>query len=316
VRALRGVRISEEKSKKAELKTEAPVQKPTVNLGESLFGVKPSSGSSSANPFSTSSNPFSASANPFSNSNSKAAANPFAAAGLGSPTELAAKSPQVPSTNTSSDLPKTFASALSLNNDAPKFGPPPPPEPWPQETDLPPEYPQFYFVDTDYETLDKVENVPIPTQTMDLDESSGSAGGKEDKDVYESTIDTTFQKFADRLAQNPEQVIRYEFKGQPLLYSKKDVVGKMLAGGKENVKVKAAGGMPRCGNCGSGRVFEVQLTPHVITELESEAGELDGMEWGTIIVGVCERDCSEKGVVGTRVGYVEEWAGVQWEEVK
>ena len=314
VRALRGVRISEsaakEKKNKPEPKFEvAAPAKPSVNLGESLFGGKPTT-STSANPFSTST---SSNSNPFSAS--KAPANPFSAAGLGSASELAAKPPQLSTTTT---LSKTFAAALSLNKDSPKFGPPPPPEPWPQESDLPPSYPFYYFVDTDYETLDKVEDIPIPTQTMDLDEGGGSSSQKEDKDIYESTIDKTFQKFADRLAQNPEQVIRYEFKGQPLLYSKKDVVGKLLvSSAKENGKVQTKGGsgMPRCGNCGGGRVFEVQLTPHAIMELESEEVGLDGMEWGTIIVGVCEKDCQQRGVDTGSVGYVEEWAGVQWEEL-
>lgn len=158
---------------------------------------------------------------------------------------------------------------------------------------------------------------------MDLDDPSSSGGGKEDKEVYESTIDSTFQKFADRLEQNPEQVIRYEFKGMPLLYSKADAVGKLLVGhgsgngeGKVRVENGSGGRIPRCANCGAGRVFEVQLTPHAIMELEREEGGLDGMEWGTVIVGVCERDCNEKGVDGRGVGYVEEWAGVQWEELR
>ena len=154
---------------------------------------------------------------------------------------------------------------------------------------------------------------------MDLEEPGGSSNQKEDKDVYESTIDKTFQKFADRLAQNPEQVLRYEFKGQPLLYSKNDAVGKLLSGGpKEHVKVTTGSGsgsrMPRCENCGSGRVFEVQLTPHAIMELEREEEGVDGMEWGTVIVGVCERNCQQNGV-DDGVGYLEEWAGVQWEEL-
>lgn len=185
---------------------------------------------------------------------------------------------------------------------------------------LPPAYPLYYLVDADYEVLDKAEDVAIPTTTMDLDEGSGGGSQKEDKDVYESTIDKTFQKFADRLAQNPEQVIRYEFKGQPLLYSKHDAVGKLLGSGvkEENAKVKTSNGagnrMPRCGNCGAGRVFEVQLTPHAIMELESEEMSIDGMEWGTIILGVCERDCQAMGVE-EGVGYVDEWVGVQWEEL-
>ncbi|KGQ10691.1 putative 20S rRNA accumulation protein 4 [Beauveria bassiana D1-5] len=117
-------------------------------------------------------------------------------------------------------------------------------------------------------------------------------------------MDMTFQKFADRLAQNPEQVIRYEFGGTPLLCSKTDAVGQMVT--------KAA--MPRCGGCGGKRTFEVQLTPHAITELESEDLSLEGMEWGTVIVGVCERDCVPGYLEDEEPGYLEEWAGVQWEE--
>lgn len=79
-------------------------------------------------------------------------------------------------------------------------------------------------------------------------------------------------------------------------------------------------------------MFELQLTPHAIVELEAEeevegeaqAGSIgDGMEWGSVVLGVCERDCvvgsgggdddddDEDGVVR----YYEEWVGVQWEEL-
>jgi pre-rRNA-processing protein TSR4 len=39
------------------------------------------------------------------------------------------------------------------------------------------------------------------------------------------------------------------------------------------------------------------------------------MEWGTIILGVCSKDCKPRDVEEGEVGYVEEWIGVQWEEV-
>ena len=205
----------------------------------------------------------------------------------------------------------------------PKFGPVLPPEPWPQEADLPSPYPLYYLVDADYETLDKVSNdMPIPRQTMDIDDEGGSSSQKEDKAAYEDTIDKTFQKFADRLAQNPEQVIRYEFKGQPILYSKSDAAGKLWSTPQAaSAKVMVAQGtggsrIPRCENCGASRVFEVQLTPHTITELEAEDMSVEGMEWGTIIIGVCEKDCVLSGTGIGEVGYMEEWAGVQWEEVK
>jgi pre-rRNA-processing protein TSR4 len=161
---------------------------------------------------------------------------------------------------------------------------------------------------------------------MDIDaEGSGSGGGKEDKEIFESSIDKTFQKFADRVGQNPEQVLRYEFKGKPLLYSDTDAVGKLLAPHSENAtssnaKVTTSGsrsgaGLPRCNTCGADRVFELQLTPHAITELEAEEMSIDGMEWGTIILGVCSKDCKPSDVAEEEVAYIEEWVGVQWEEV-
>ncbi|RDW73840.1 hypothetical protein BP5796_07282 [Coleophoma crateriformis] len=313
VRALRGIRTAEviPSVQKSDTISKAPVSeatKPSINIGQTLFGGSSSIGASSSNPFSTT--PNSGLKNPFSSPGSSISLKP-------APPPAAAKPADVepPSTSTTVDLPQSFASALSLN--MPKLGPPPPPEPWPQA--LPPAYPLYYLADADYEILDKIGDLPVPGQTMQIDEDIGSSSQKEDKVVYESTIDKTFQKFADRLAQNPEQVIRYEFKGQPLLYSKHDIVGKLFTGEKGHEKVQTSSGsgnkLPRCGNCGTSRVFEVQLTPHAIMELESEEMSIDGMEWGTIIVGVCEKDCQQQHLNGD-VGYVEEFAGVQWEEMK
>jgi pre-rRNA-processing protein TSR4 len=318
IRVLRGVRISPDAAAAAEAPkpevTTKPEPKPVVlgqgkvvsntMFGDTLFGAKPAAGALGGNPFAS---PSSAGpANPFSTPSP--AANPFATAS----SSLAAKPAQTPPAPTpAADLPKTFAAALTLNA-APASAPAPAPfEPWPPASSLPPPYPLLYLSDADYETLDK--EAPAPPQAHQLlpldTEPSSSGGGREDKDVYESSLDSTFQKFADRLAQNPEQVIRYEFGGQPLLYSKTDAVGRLLGGARPR--------LPGCGNCGAARVCEVQMTPHAIAELEcEEEGVEEGMEWGTVVVGVCERDCQVRGVGVGEVGYLEEWAGVQWEEVR
>lgn len=156
---------------------------------------------------------------------------------------------------------------------------------------------------------------------MDIDggegaSSNGNSSAKDDL-AAESSMDKTFQKFADRLEQNPDQVLRYEFGGVPLLYNKSDAVGKKLAPAMEAKVQTSSGrsGMPRCANCGAERVFELQLTPHAISELEAEELGIEGMEWGTIIFGVCSKDCVEKGKKEGELGYVEEWTGVQWEEL-
>jgi pre-rRNA-processing protein TSR4 len=318
VRGIRGVRIAKGSSGKAviladkstvEQKT-VPEASPRPQLGESLFGVKSSTGTP------TPTNPF---ANPFAASGAaKAPANPFAPA-------AAATNEQV-ATEASTTLPETFASKLKVGiSSSPTTQPARPHEPWPPESDFSP-YPSYYL-DAEYETLDAPSRPQIPDNArMDMDTDGGAAGGKEDKEVFESSMDSTFQKFADRVGQNPEQVIRYEYRGRPLLYSDKDSVGESLANHAENTapshaKVttsgsRGGGGMARCPNCGADRVFEVQLTPHAITELEAEDMSIDGIEWGTILLGVCSKDCKPDDVAEGEVGYLEEWVGVQWEEVE
>jgi pre-rRNA-processing protein TSR4 len=309
-------------------------EQPQPEIGQSLFGV--SNGARTATP----ANPFS---NPFStNTAGKAPANPFASASASapapaasaSPTPAAAPLPETQATSKASNiddgpatLSETFASKVRLSS-PPAAQPPRPHEPWPAESSFSQGFPR-YHLDAEYETLDGPSEPHIPDNArMDIDTGgggSGSGGGKEDKEVFESSIDKTFQKFADRLGQNPEQVLRYEFKGKPLLYSDTDAVGKLLAAHSENApssnaKVttttsRGGAGLPRCQNCGADRVFEGQLTPHAITELEAHDMSIDGMEWGTIILGVCSKDCKPEDVSEGEVGYVEEWVGVQWEEV-
>ncbi|KAI1479663.1 programmed cell death protein 2 [Daldinia eschscholtzii] len=344
IRALRSVRISpgsatapvttKKEDKLKPEKEEKPKPQPPSNLGETLFGAKTmGSPFGSTNPFSTSSTP-SAGGNPFATS-----ANPFSNPTSSSPSITARETetkpepkPSSPTQSTSDDiksLPRTFAETLNLNNNTQQpTTPPPPSEPWPAESDQPAPYPIAYLSEAEYETLDPTPAPTIPQNTrMDIDDgpsSAGGKGGKEDREVFESSMDAAFQRFADRLAQNPEQAIRYEFGGQPLLYSKTDSVGKLFAAagpstgpGNGVTTTAAAGGkgFPRCGNCGAARTFEVQMTPHAITELEADDMSLEGMDWGTVIVGVCERDCQARGVPEGEVGYLEEWAGVQWEEL-
>jgi len=306
--------------------SQATQQQPQFDIGSSLFGVKSNTPSSSVNPFSSTASSTSQPSNPFANASS-----------------LAAKPPQPPSTvpeivTTSKDLSETFASKARISTPDPDSSTPPPsvvpagpPEPWPPITSFPKPYP-LRHLDADYETLDAAQDTSVPANTrmdMDIDgegggsSSGGGDGGAEDKEVFESSMDRTFQRFADRLAQNPEQVLRYEFGGQPLLYARDDAVGRVLGGphssqhSNNHQGVRTTGSrVPRCTNCGAERVFEIQLTPHAITELEAEeALAIEGMEWGTVILMVCGRDCVVRGVREGEVGYAEEWVGVQWEEV-
>lgn len=350
IRAIRGLRVdpaaakapaAAEAAKKEDKKAAAPAPPPPSNLGDTLFGAKTMGSSAPANPFATS-----------STSTSAAPANPFSTAPKKSEPEPAAepKAAETATKEADETLPKSFAETLNINNNqaSSAAAAAPPKEPWPAATERPKPYALSYLVDAEYETLDATPPpVTQATETsapqMEVDavgSGSGGGGGKEDRDVFESTMDAAFQRFADRLVQNPEQVIRYEYAGIPLLYSRTDALGKLLSppssassgaggGGMPSITTvtSTAGGagemrsrIPRCANCGGTREFEVQMTPYAIEELEGEEGFSsleEGMDWGTIILAVCGRDCLAPGVGSGdgEAGYLEEWVGVQWEEV-
>ncbi|KAL2368791.1 PDCD2_C domain-containing protein, variant 2 [Blastomyces gilchristii SLH14081] len=311
-----------EKTGKAPEPTPAE-SKPKQDLGSSLFGAAPSSQGQSANP------------NPFSTASSPSQANPFAS--LAPTSSLAAKPPQKPSSPPPTEsLPETFAEKVRLSSPPPrnpaKAGAAGPPLPWPPQSAFPKPYPHHHL-DAEYETLSRPPSPTLPTtaQPVLMDEDSSMTAGAEPKDTFESAMDKSFLRFSARLGHNPEQVLRYEFRGAPLLYSTTDAVGKLFSSPfpsakSSHVKVSTRGSsagspnrIPRCEYCGRERVFEVQLTPHAITVLEEGRegiglGPEDdtGMEWGTVILGVCAANCGleHEGVLGWR----EEWVGVQWEE--
>ncbi len=401
------------------------------DIGRELFGTGSTSTSAAAP-----SNPFASPSQQNKQQSAPPKSNPFAS--LDPPSSLAAKPPQKASSAETTQLPTSFAAKVSLNLPSPATATQPsqpqrssPSEPWLPTDSLPKPYPK-YNLDAEYESLESPQTSKTqsskkftiePAEQEEEESTTGSSsrkasrntegggggGGKEDKETFESALDRTFQRFADRVSQNPEQVLRYEFAGIPLLYSMEDEVGKRLApyihsqqlqqgvGGlvRQRTAMGSVGGgekgergIPRCEHCRGERVFEVQLMPHCITELEKDFDEHDDdgcdgqqgqspadvkqekdegkrkdtkstrngngdgkssgnaaggiissiLEWGTVIVGVCSRDCipplasthsrgpiagggGDDGGGGARnedeedeiIGYVEEWVGVQWE---
>ncbi|KAJ2785641.1 hypothetical protein GGI15_001842 [Coemansia interrupta] len=158
--------------------------------------------------------------------------------------------------------------------------------------------------------------------------------------------DVGFERFVRMVSQNPEQVMRYQFGGEPLLYSMQDETAQKLGVSKcdgdsddddeeeeedEDSGNNSAGyqgwlhrrgyrseRLPRCEHCNGRRVYECQLMPALLSVLPLAAhakpvvvssGErlvgsqllqtVDlGLEFGTVIVFVCENDC-HGGLTGT-----------------
>ncbi|KAF6032356.1 PDCD2L [Bugula neritina] len=85
--------------------------------------------------------------------------------------------------------------------------------------------------------------------------------------------DTVFYKFMKALSKNPSQIIRYDYCGNPLPMTSIDTSS-----------------ISACQNCGSQRVFEVQLMPSLMQSLtmNNQATHLDV---GTLIIYSCSKSC-------------------------
>jgi len=151
------------------------------------------------------------------------------------------------------------------------------------------------------ESLDKPLDSNIKIEEMDTYPEESPAGsdpsGGDVADIkgIEANSNPVFTHFMDVIESNPDQVLRYELGLKPLLYSGTDEVARELShlGDKH-------------------KRLEVQLMPHLITELETVEMLLDGMEWGTIFVA-CDSDDDLSSLNENGIGYAEEWVGVQWE---
>lgn len=118
---------------------------------------------------------------------------------------------------------------------------------------------------------------------------------------YEKTViadgDKMFHKFKKQIQACKEQCLRYQWNGKPLLLSEKVKPSQPL----ENV--------PVCGNCGSERIFEMQLMPALASLLQSKASESEEskegpngacflhdetrMDFGTIFIYTCKNSCNK-----------------------
>ncbi|KAH9488247.1 programmed cell death protein [Bulinus truncatus] len=87
--------------------------------------------------------------------------------------------------------------------------------------------------------------------------------------------DKIFHKFLKRLQRCPEQVIRYDRGGEPLLIS----------------KTESFQSVSNCSYCGSPKKFELQLLPSLIPWLKTEMRAHVEVEFGTVMIYTCENNC-------------------------
>lgn len=103
--------------------------------------------------------------------------------------------------------------------------------------------------------------------------------------------DITFQKFHKRLKRHTSQCVRYQRNGDPLFI-------------KNNLPV-----ISPCAQCGSPRIFELQLMPALIHYASQTWGKDIELDYGTVLIYTCQSDCEK-----AESGFLTELAFSQSEE--
>lgn len=284
IRCIRGVSkdaVKIEELKKKELEVELKLKEPKKFEFDNPFGNSASSGGSS-NPFDT---------------------NPFAAAAVSNPFEANPETQEVKQTKQEAKQETKQETKKQIKQA--------------KQTKKLPEYPGFFtYVDKEKFTKPSnklPDNIKIDPSVIESEaETSSSANDMnltpEFQSISNSLQDEVFSHFSQVLQQNPLQVLRYDIGGKPLLFSSSDDVFNKIQ--KDLI--------PKPGfNPSSHRRFELQIMPKIILNFEKDLNDLTkGLEWVTIIVYTDVEDfVPNLDESEDHVGYVEEWCGVQWEEL-
>ncbi|KFD52815.1 hypothetical protein M513_06306 [Trichuris suis] len=113
--------------------------------------------------------------------------------------------------------------------------------------------------------------------------------GAEELESMSKEADKDFKRFRARIEQNPEQVIRYQRGGQPLLASQTNPFA-----------------IPACEQCGAERLFEFQIMPHLLTYMDLDTVDEFGVDWATVCIYTCSASCD-----GASQRYLKEYSWKQ-----
>ncbi|KAF9104734.1 hypothetical protein BGX27_009972 [Mortierella sp. AM989] len=308
------------------------------DMGNALFG---GAGSGFNNPFAASSS----TPNPFA---------PPPGFGVTSPTPAVKSFASV----TSSNIPKEESGSESEEDE----------DTTPEPTDWPEKLPAFdpHYLYIAEEVLEKSNTIDdeisqryghllaleeaAANDDEDENGAGGSGGATWSGEAYEKAslpkgVDKAFKKFTERVQSWPDQCVRYDFPGSPLLFSYSDRTAQTLLPPNttkhSKLSTPSAHRIPKCPACKGPRGFEFQLMPNLLSMLDvtsknylsqEEKQSLKerkgaqvfdvGMEWGTILVYSCVEDCFGRKVQNEenngdnqkKVKYFEEVALVQFED--
>uniref|UniRef100_A0A0N5B8G6 MYND-type domain-containing protein n=1 Tax=Strongyloides papillosus TaxID=174720 RepID=A0A0N5B8G6_STREA len=106
------------------------------------------------------------------------------------------------------------------------------------------------------------------------------------EDIEEDKEDISFKIFNKVISMNPDQILRYKRKGNPLIATDLSPFPKEI---------------PKCTNCGANRTFEFQLMPYLLDLIDvTYIGK--SIDWASVYIYSCSQSCEIKNQ-----GYQEEF---------
>ncbi|MCI4376278.1 hypothetical protein PGIGA_G00186830 [Pangasianodon gigas] len=142
------------------------------------------------------------------------------------------------------------------------------------------------FLFPEWELVTEPEELPVkddkPADSNSLEQANTESSDLEESELesmalHESQDSKMFQKFKERIAAEPHQVLRYCREGSPLWVSSDHVPS------KEDV--------PKC-PCGTNRIFEFQIMPQLLNHLKVDRPDAS-IDWGTLAIYTCAASCDQ-----------------------
>ncbi|GMT20573.1 hypothetical protein PFISCL1PPCAC_11870, partial [Pristionchus fissidentatus] len=121
----------------------------------------------------------------------------------------------------------------------------------------------------------RMEEYSKMIKSKKLDEGAAAQMAEEDIEVEEKK-DVSFDRFNRVMQLQPEQVLRYQRVGRPLLPSD---------------RAPEINQIPPCSLCGSARQFEMQLTPHLLSLIGVDSIK-ESIDWASVYIYTCSANCS------------------------
>lgn len=153
-------------------------------------------------------------------------------------------------------------------------------------------------------TMMETLKLNTPSDSQELVKPKSANEIEEEYENSEVDVDKAFLRFQKRITRAPAQVLRYarvgyETSHEPLLVN--DLPGN-----------QPPTDLPPCIYCGEHRNFEFQIMPQLLSYLNLDNVANDALDYGTILVYSCSRNCQPKKEDGKAVGYMFELPYIQY----